>query len=215
MSKYDGVESYYSEDTIQEHHDRVLTDYENETFTSCTWRFFEGFDSLRKWSGGWCEYDSQRSKMYTSERIIRGEGDSFSDLSKIRKYYKYFFSLKSFQRRFNLTFDELEVEMKKKGSYKSSARWDGSPYLHTHLLRFKDNCNNVKEETLLHELAHILAPPPHAPHGRLFASILLWLVNSRMGKEMRDLLLESYRENNVKYSPRKEVQVFNQEPIKV
>lgn len=201
----ESVEHAYLFQDVKDKFDSVLTTYENETFTSSTWRYLEGF-TLGKWHGCYRENDSQRQKLYDAERKfenkVKDDLESFTDLSEIQSYYDYLFSLKSYQRRFNL--DDIDVYFKKENARRSSH------YYHRHganRIRFAKT-GSVSELTLLHELAHGLACPPHAGHGRLFASVLLWLVGSRVGQDARKALLEKYREYNVKYSPLRSVKVF-------
>lgn len=177
----------------ERNHSLVLTNYENETFTRKPMYYLDGKSIV---SGG-REYDGHRQKVYDASRVVRGRGDLLKSLDEIRSYLDYLTDLKSYQRRFKIDSSDVKIRWKRDDARKSSARWRNKE------LAFSGK--SVQEYVVLHELAHILAPPPHAGHGRLFSAVQLWLVGSRM--KMKDKLLESYREHDVPYSPHHSIKV--------
>lgn len=57
-----------------------------------------------------------------------------------------------------------------------------------------------QEQTILHEIAHVLTPHPYAHHGPEFAGILLTLVKHVMGPEYAATLRESFKAHRVRYT---------------
>jgi hypothetical protein len=53
---------------------------------------------------------------------------------------------------------------------------------------------------MLHEMAHVLTPDEHASHGPEFAGVVLFLVETVLGKDSGRALRAAYRDRRVRYS---------------
>ena len=157
------------------------------TYIKSSRRYLDGH-SLRKRGN---EYDSQRQKLYDSERRCR-KGESFDSFRDAQRYLNKVLESAWFQRRF----DVPDIQLKR-GRGRSSAYWWGSSNIRL------STANHMYERVLLHELVHTLVPLPHSGHGRLFCAIYLDLVRHYMGEEAYEELLEGYRREGVKYHPRR------------
>lgn len=57
------------------------------------------------------------------------------------------------------------------------------------------------EIVILHELCHLITPPPHAPHGALWAKNYLNFIEHKLGHDQMSLMQEKFNLYKVKYTP--------------
>lgn len=166
-------------------------------------RFLDGH-SLTKYGD---EIDSQRQNLYDAQGVIyRRYSETLDSVKKCQKYIDYILGLKWFQRRWPVSSvrvigsDQLKRPANARRFYQGGGSWD---WRYNHDTRIKVRRSGVKKVTLLHELAHMLVPHPHAGHGRLYCRTFLELVRWRFGDDAYKTMKQSFRDHNVNYSPKR------------
>lgn len=159
-------------------------------------RYLDGH-SLTKFN---VEYDSQRQTFYDAQHAVGLGRQDFSSQAEFQKYVNNLTTYRWWERRFLPKWcgeHAIRVEVKRKDASSSHAkRGRGTIHLSP----------TAHERTVIHEVAHIVTPKPHAGHGRLYARVFLELIDWRWGSEAADKLKEAYREHNVKFHPHHEKQ---------
>ena len=147
--------------------------------------------------------DSQREKEYTAEskfnRKFFGESKQgvfrhehvFSSIEEVREYVYKLIGSAWLKRRWKLEkVPKIELITKAGFAYVQY----GNIFLGQRAL---------KQTTVLHELAHVLAPSKYGtPHGRFFARTLLELVGHELGDEARKCLKKQFSICGVKSNPK-------------
>jgi len=154
-------------------------------------RFLEGNQLKRDRT----ETDSQRQKLYDAQRKVTG-GETYSEMEEVAREVAGILSKAWWQRRYATGSVTLRPG---NGARRASAKGN-SVSGSLNLPKF-GRC----ERTIIHELIHLTVPVPHAWHGRLFASRYLEAVYWRLGDAAGDTLKEGYREENVKWHPRRKL----------
>lgn len=151
--------------------------------------------------------DTQRSKVYESERAIQwkqkgfhfaAQQDNYETLDDCHRFLMSVVRRKRVQERYPRAAQFTTMHLKDgRGTRSASFRGnihdfgDYGPILNLPLW-------SRNELTLLHELAHSLVPSGVTHHWE-FTECLLWLVRQAMGIEWHDLLLAQYKSRRVKY----------------
>jgi len=147
--------------------------------------------------------DSQRSKVYRSERFLQVGGNRYETVSEMQAYVDKLVQSAWFRRRWpTLTRNGIEVRDGRGRRIACAERSWGRLIIRMPMW-------SRSEAVILHEVAHHCSDEAHgtmgvAAHGWQFASTLHELVAHKMGKEKGDALKKSFRENKVKFrAPRK------------
>jgi|GEM_PF-2416170 len=134
--------------------------------------------------------DSQRSKIYASEKGLR-RGQRFADMRECQKYVDLVVFSPWWQERF--------------GSRARVQARDGRGRRHAGAFDHKRAITlprwSRSELIILHELAHIATPLQFGAHGPEFARNYLELVRSFMGERAGARLENAYREHGVRVAP--------------
>lgn len=139
------------------------------------------------------ETDSQRQKLYDAQSRIT-DGRCFSDMEEVAHFVCDILRKAWWQRRYGSGPIVLRP-----GSGARRANAKGNTVSgKLNLPRF-GRC----EQTIIHELIHLTVPKPHAGHGRLYASRYLEAVSWWLGPDVGDKLRDAYREENVRWHPRR------------
>jgi putative metallohydrolase (TIGR04338 family) len=143
--------------------------------------------------------DSQRSRLYKAEHIIRYSGRGFDSIDEIQEYTNKLLNSAWFKKRFTA-----------KRIFVAKGRHDTSAWANSHTREISmPTWTWGSEAVVLHEIAHILCDDKHGSdkvsgHGREYARILVELVDHCMGKDCGKVLRDSFKKHGVKYSlPRK------------
>lgn len=182
----------------------MTREYDHDPPTSYPWhdpakesRYLEGNKVTKRGR----ETDSRRSNLYRAESMFAKMMDvprfrpEFDSLEAVADYVRDLLRRAWWQRRYK----RLTIHVKDgRGGYNARASHGGS----TIQLPRRSRSRLV----LLHELTHTVVTPkrlPHASHGRLFAARFRELVGWEFGDTKREALTLAYRENNVKWHPRR------------
>jgi len=141
------------------------------------------------------ETDSQRQKLYDAQRRVT-DGRCFSEMEEVANAVVEILRKAWWQRRYG---SGPIVLRPGSGARRANAKGNAA----------NGNLNLPKfgrcERTILHELIHLTVPKPHAGHGRLYASRYLEAVSWWLGPDAGDRLREGYREENVRWHPRRKL----------
>jgi|SRR5690606_30910499 len=135
---------------------------------------------------GWGERDSQRSKVYKAESVLKF-GPALGQVgivALVRKVESSPYVIKNFGAQVH------KVEVKR-----ADATW--SHAYRTGKMRFSPQAN---EYIVIHELAHTYSRNDNGGHGWLFCAVLLDLVRHFMGQEAHDKLKASFKAHGVKFT---------------
>ena len=140
--------------------------------------------------------DSQKSRVYRSEKELMHSGKSFDTIEDIRKYVTKLISQKWFKKHFINTF----INVRSGGSRWAVADLYG--------IRIPDLKWSKREMVVLHEIAHCVtrAVSTHdkeAGHGILYCKNYLKLVQHQVGKDVSEHLKKNFKEYGVKYCAKK------------
>jgi len=152
-------------------------------------RFLEGNQLKRDRT----ETDSQRQKLYDAQREVP-DGETYAEMGEVAREVAGILSKAWWQRRYATGQVTLRPG---NGARRASARGNSADG------RLNFPKFGRTQRTIVHELIHLTVPPPHAWHGRLFASRYLEAVCWRLGDAAGSALKEGYREENVKWHPRR------------
>lgn len=140
--------------------------------------------------------DSQKSRVFWAEAVLNDKSKRFETVEECRVYLNKIWVSKWARKKFQNIVLYRGLPKIYDGRGTRIARGGLSDFNFPRWAR--------KESTLLHELAHALAPIEEK-HGRKFAEILLMLVGRWMGKECHDLLKASFKEKGVKFRPKRKL----------
>lgn len=145
------------------------------------------------------EYDMQRQKLYDAETdfLFRAESPdgvtaatTMLQQEAVVPYLEDLLERRSFRANFGrLEMPEVVFREQSDGLYRDSE--------HTIYLPR----GPVMELLVLHELAHALAPRPHAWHGRLFCSSYACLVRLMKGDAVTAYMLGAMKDKSVRWRP--------------
>jgi putative metallohydrolase (TIGR04338 family) len=152
-------------------------------------RFLEGNQLKRDRT----ETDSQRQKLYDAQHKAP-VGEEFDSMKEVAREVAGILSKAWWQRRYATGSVTLRPG---NGARRARAKGNSVSGNITFPRRHR------RERSIIHELIHLTVPVPHAWHGRLYASRYLEAVCWRMGEEAGRALKEGYREENVKWHPRR------------
>ena len=141
--------------------------------------------------------DSQRSKVYTAERVVHGE--MFETVEQVQTYVDRVLGRAWFKRRWpSIARHGIPVE-DGRGRRAAGAKttYRGRTITMPKWSRF--------EEVILHEIAHHCADVQYgtrevAAHGWQFAGTLIELVRYEMGKDEADKMKASFRKHKVRWT---------------
>lgn len=138
--------------------------------------------------------DSQRSKVYKSERCLDSfnGGERYEKVADIERYLKKVVKQKWFQKRWPWVRFVQVLPGQGRSSACGGVAWHRQPYMK--LPKWART-----KLVIMHELAHGLTSR-HAAHGREFCAVYLQLVHHYIGKEEAMLLKAAFRKNRVKYT---------------
>ena len=152
-------------------------------------RFLEGNQLTRDKT----ETDSQRQKLYDAQRYVT-DGQLYDSMEEVAREVYDIISKAWWQRRYGTGRIKLRPG---NGARRANAR-GSSVSGNLNFPRFSRH-----QRTIIHELIHLTVPVPHAWHGRLYASRYLEAIYWRLGEDAGDSLKEGFREENVKWHPRR------------
>jgi putative metallohydrolase (TIGR04338 family) len=140
--------------------------------------------------------DSQRTRLYTAERVIRKQGRTFDSIEEIQAYVDRLTASAWWKRRY----PERKITVVPK-HHGAATAWSWRS-------RIEMPRWSWCEAVVLHEVAHIATDRKYgssaAAHGREYARTFLELVRHKMGKDAGADLKASFTEHRVKHSlPRK------------
>jgi len=150
--------------------------------------------------------DSQRSKLYAAERVLRPSDDpEFTDIEQIQRYVARLVTSDWFRHEFGRHIAVPRIEKGRGSNADGLGR------------RIRIATWGFTKMVVLHELAHCIisrgywehgGPWHHekhkpAAHGREFAAVMLKLVQHEMGVEEARILRQSYVQKGVKYRAKK------------
>lgn len=154
------------------------------------------------------EKDSQRQKLYDAESSAKvWDSDlakNFSSIEEIQKFVNKLISSAWFKKRFGQT----SIAVKSKAGFGADACGKT-----TGLIRFSLYSRSML--TVLHEVAHIIKKSgAGGSHGRFFARTLLELVEHIVGIEAARMLKKKFKQERVKYLPRRELSAETREKMR-
>lgn len=148
------------------------------------------------------ERDSQRQKLYRSERFLQERGSRYESVQDIQKYVDRLIASAWFRRRWPRCARNgiLVEDGRGRRTAVAKTRW-GDPIISMPVW-------SRTEAVILHEVAHHCSDERHgtrdvAPHGREFAATLLELITHLMGADTGKELKASFRKNGVKFTAHK------------
>lgn len=137
------------------------------------------------------EQDYQMWDVYNCEINTRHllKSQKFNDIHNCREYIKNITGRKWFIDQFGKKF-KIKV-------YKSNN--NANAHYYTREIKLPEWA--FDEIVILHEIAHLITPPPHSPHGALWANNYLNLVEYKLGSEEKNKLKKFFDDYKVKYTP--------------
>lgn len=161
------------------------------------------------------EREFQQEKAYRSERQWRKEGIendcTFLTKEEVEKYVRKVVAYKWFQRRFGvLVAQKIKLFFNNisncQASYPACAMYfpstPGKPCRSDPTVIWDAWTKRV----ILHELAHVVTPTRSGGgHGRFWARAYLDLVDHELGYRAGQQLRKHFKENNVKYQPKRQL----------
>lgn len=142
------------------------------------------------------ERDSNRNKVYRAEQALK-ETKKFSCFDHLKSYFYQLIEAPDFTSRYGDT--GLFIRAKRQDARGSSAR--------TVLREVAINRNDMRQTTLLHEIAHCLVSGAHAGHGRLWRAVYIDLLDHFGERGEADRLRDSFRSSGLSWEPYSTIQV--------
>jgi putative metallohydrolase (TIGR04338 family) len=143
--------------------------------------------------------DSQRQRAYDAEKqfvIALGAGRAFHTLDEIQAYLFNLMQSIWFQKTFAFK-KSVTVKLGR-----SNGQSRGNP---SGAITIANRKNNMNEELVLHELAHVLAGDADGWHGRTWCMTFLQLIRKKFGPEAEDKMKECFTAQGVKFRPKRRV----------
>lgn len=150
--------------------------------------------------------DNQRSKVYKAEQVIRETGEKFETVKEVERYLETVKKKAFIARRYGTELNKCEIRVEDGRGCKRAF----GGYYGIVLPKWAR-----KESVILHEVAHLIQYRKYKKydvegHGWEFCDIFLNLVQGMLGKETRDILQKSFKENKVRFRP-KSTRTFSEE----
>lgn len=133
------------------------------------------------------ERDSQRQRLYRAEHDYGYDGATFEDIIEVRAYVNGISKYPWFQRRFG-SLGGINIRTCRSDARRSHASSDE--------IAMAEVDGEYRIWSILHEITHILVPPPHPAHGPLFARTLLEITRHILSTNLE----ESYQKFDIKYT---------------
>lgn len=144
--------------------------------------------------------DNQRSRLYASEWEVFGWAKTeFKDMKQLEEYVWSVLENRHVQNKYPMAREivsgsqELRISAGQ-GHRRAITKWELC-FIRISFPR-KMRCKWV----VLHELAHVLTPPPVPAHGREFCRTYLHLVRLFFGEETQNKLKAAMKKHKCKYS---------------
>lgn len=130
--------------------------------------------------------DSQRQKLYDAERVLIEFSRPLPTVPEIQTYVDDLCAQKWFRSRFG----NRIIPVKDGRGRRTAFGYHSGPILVPRKFR--------REDSILHEVAHVVSSSNHAAHGPEYAANLATIVFHKMGREAETALLRSFDEHRVK-----------------
>lgn len=140
--------------------------------------------------------DNQRARVYASEQAIGSNGARFLTLRDCQVFIDtitespYWRWRNEVRRPTNKVYSVVALQGRGSNAYAFDRVTD-------HVARVRLPLWAQQQRTILHELAHVLVPPPHAGHGSVFAYEYIRLVETFWAKPPANALRSQFKAHQV------------------